>query len=171
MVQTAMQFALSTLRQKVSSKLRAKGRSRHRRNGISLVLASLSLQIPMLGAMLFAFSMRQVPFFHAEPSNSNRGILHEIGFGLRTFFHELAYHMGHRGSLENGDREFVHGMFSSEDLEVQAIVSTVSELELAPIIILTLLGIIMAPIAGALLSRQYLSFRKRNLRYASSNAY
>ena len=82
LVQTGMQFALSPETDSAGESEQLAFSSSQEWH---LVLSSLSLQIPMLGAMLFAFSFKQLPFHHAEPSNSNKGVGQEVLFGFRTF--------------------------------------------------------------------------------------
>ncbi|MEM7673671.1 MAG: CPBP family intramembrane glutamic endopeptidase [Verrucomicrobiota bacterium] len=118
-----------------------------------LVLGSLSLQIPFLGVMLLAYSVRKLPFFHADVNHAPVSIFKEIFFGFRIFIMCLPIIWG-VSSIWKVAVEAVYGLFSDDELQVQQIVSTVSEsTELFPIITLTLLGIIMAPIAEELFFR------------------
>lgn len=118
-----------------------------------LVLSSLSLQIPLLGVMLAAFTFRGLPFHHADANSSGFKIVRELFYGLRLFIMCLPV-IWVISSIWKLSLDAIYGIFTDEELQVQEIVSTVSEsTALTPIIALTLLGIIMAPIAEELFFR------------------
>ncbi|MGB0371302.1 MAG: lysostaphin resistance A-like protein [Opitutales bacterium] len=119
----------------------------------TLVLSSLSLQIPMLGVMLVAYSAHKLPFFHADVNSTATVILREALFGVRAFIMCLPI-IWVIASVWNVILEATYKLYTNEELESQAIVTTVSgSQDLVPIVILTLLGIIMAPIAEELFFR------------------
>ena len=113
----------------------------------SMVLGSLSLQIPMLAVMLLALGNRKVPFHHADVNTEKHHVLKELWIGFRAFLIFLPI-IWIVANIWKFAIDKIYGLFSDEELGLQPIVTTVSETsDWAPLIVLTAIGVIMAPIA------------------------
>lgn len=118
-----------------------------------LVLGSLSLQIPLLVVTLIALGSSKLPFAHPKLNVDEGRISDEIWFGSRAFLMALPVIWISTAIW----RAILHGLSQIVDgipMSSQLIVDTVAQdVDLIPILILTFIGVVMAPVAEELFFR------------------